>query len=417
MRSDRSDTAPALPPLQPQTFIERPMSVIEYYHASIGSHPRTHERAREGVFVLEGDSTLTPQQWQAALDAVTAAHPETRMRLYGRRRKTYWRSDAPPPRLRFIDDCSWDGQSEQGSEFIYEPPMSLYDGFSIELSIARRRSGGVFVILRLHHAVMDGSGVLLFIKELFRALRGEALQPCNAAFSDTQLMASLGIRRSDSKHIKTSWLTGAPRGSERGDTWRRVALGPPQSQLLPRIAAAMAEFAHRHSPLPALIMVPVDLRRHLQGLHSTGNYASMLLVPLQPGDGPQQFRERLQAMLAQRMEAAWRPQADWLRALPFTWVDRLLSRTDRNYQRQRPMETAAISNLGRCDTAEYSAPGFTLRGMFGVPWPGSAFSVLVGVEDRVELITGMPRTLASEGRLDAFIDFLRNRLAVPPAAG
>lgn len=417
MRSGRSNTLPSLPPLQPQPAIERPMSVIEYYHASIGSHPRTLERAREGVFVLEGDSTLTPQQWQAALDAVTAAHPETRMRLYGQRRGTRWRSDAPPPRLRFFDDCTWDGLSEQGSEFIYDPPMSLRDGFSIELSIARRRSGGVFVILRLHHAVMDGNGVLLFLKQLFRALRGEALLGCNAAFSDTQLMASLGVRRSDSRHIKTCWLTGLPQGDARGDTWRRVVLGKPQPQLLPRIAAAMAEFAHRQSTLPALIMVPVDLRRHAPGLNSTGNYASMLLVRLDPGDGPEQFRERLQGMLSQRMEAAWRPQADWLRALPFTWIDRLLSRTDRNYQRQKPMETAAVSNLGRCDPAEYSAPGFTLQAMFGVPWPGSAFSVLVGNGDRVELITGLPRTLASEGRLDAFIDFLRNRIAAPPAAG
>ncbi|MGH8446213.1 MAG: hypothetical protein ACREVL_13155 [Solimonas sp.] len=396
--------------------MRRPVSAIEYYHASIGTHSRTLDPPREVAFVIEGESSLLPSRWQYALDAVSAVNPGTRLRLHGHRRRACWISDGPPPRLRFVEDCTWDGRADPGSEFIFEKPLSLRDGPVAELIVAYRRAGGVFVILHTHHAIMDGGGGLHFFKELFRALRGEALQGSNAPFSDTDLMVSLGVVKTESRHIETGWLTGPLQGQERGDSWRRIPLGPPRSNLLGHVAAAMAEFSHRHGDLPALIAVPVDLRRHVPGLVSTGNFSSMLLVRLDRGDGPEQFRQRLLALLAQRMEAAWSPRLDWFKALPPSWIDRLLSRTGGNYRKKKPKETALVSNLGRCDPAEYGAPGFAFKALFVIPLTGSVFSVLVSSGEQVELVLNLPKLLSSGGRFDAFSEFLRGRLAESRAA-
>jgi hypothetical protein len=401
----------ALPPLAPVSAISRPLSAIEYYHYSIGTHPRTLEPPRDVVFVLEGHNELPPSQWQRALDIAAAANPGTRLRLHGHRRGARWKSDAPAPRLRVVEDCAWDGFSGQGSEFICAPPLALRDGPVVELIVAYRRSGGAFVILRSHHAVMDGSGGLHFLKEIFRALRGEALIGSNAAYSDADLLTHLGVTKSESKHIDTGWLTGPPRGDAMGDDWRRIALGRPRSNLLGHVAAAMAAFAHRDTALPALIAIPVDLRRHVPGLVTTTNFSSMLLVRLDRGDGAERFRERLQDMLAARMDAAWSPQLDWVKLLPPSWIDRLLSRTAGNYRTKKPKETAVISNLGRIDTAEFGAPGFVLQALFVLPLAGSAFSILTCTGDRVELTLNLPRLLAGDGRFDAFVEFLHERLA------
>ncbi len=418
MPSDQSDSVHALPALAPQTAISRKLSAIEYYHASIGTHPRTLDPSREVVLVLEGEGDLPTEAWRRALDAVAAANPGVRLRLIGRRRRARWESDGPMPRLRIVDDCGWDALSGHGSEFIYATPLSLEQGPCVELIIAHRPDGKTLVILRTHHAIMDGSGILHFLRELFRALRGEPLLGTNAGFSDVELLRSLGIARSQSERMeKIATLPPDLSGADaKGDTWRRIQLGPARKHLLAHLAVAIAEYAHRTSPLPALIAIPVDLRRHVPGLLSTGNFSSVVRLRLDPGEGPERFQERLQALLAQRVEAGWSPKLEWLRALPSPWLDRMLSRTAANYRRKAPLETAMISNIGFCNPADYSAPGFVQQGMLGVPLAGGVFAALMGTGNGVELMLNLPNLLGSEGRFDAFAEFLRERLRVNAAA-
>ncbi|WP_162932353.1 hypothetical protein [Solimonas sp. K1W22B-7] len=411
MPSDRLETAPALPPLAPQARISRPLSTPEYYHACVGTSRWTLEGPRDVIFVLTCEGRLEPEHWREALQRVAELNPGTRLRLVGKRRKARWESDGLPPRMRVIENCEWDTRSGRGGEFITAEPLCLEHGPTVELLLANCSDGRSLVILRSLHAILDGGGVLHLLQELFRVLRGEALLGTNAAFSDVDLMLSTGARHSTSSHFRTTWLTGQTSGAEMGDDWRRISLGPPRKNLLARVAVAMAEFAHQRSELPALIAVPVDLRRHAPGLLSTTNFSNMLFVRLNKGDGVEQFRARLQDMLAQRMEAVYPRILDIVKWLPLKWFDLLVSRTRWNYRKRKPMETAVISNLGRCDPAAYSYPGFSLQSMFVYPLGGSAFSTLVSVNDQVEMALNLPRVLSGEGRFDAFVDHLRQRLA------
>jgi hypothetical protein len=414
-RTESSALSPQLPPgllpLAPLHAISRPLSLPEYYHASVGASPKTLERPREGIFVLCGEGRLPIERWQAALDLAAAANPGARLRMVGARHRACWRSDGQPPRLRALEHCGWDIQSQAGADFIWSTPLPLATGPTIELIVAPLQEGRTLLILRALHAVVDGAGMLHFLRELFRALRGEPLLGSNAHFSDVELMCSLDVHHSTSRHVKTMWLTGTPQGDERGDEFRRITLGAGGKNLLPRVAAAMAEFAHRHDEeRPAVIAVPVDLRRHVPGILATTNFANMLLVPLHKGEGAEVFRERLHAMLAARMDAFYLPTLDLFRHLPLPWMDRLLSRTQSNYRKRKPLETAVISNVGRHDAVTFSCPGFTLEEMMVLPLPGTAFSTLCGVGDRVEMLVNLPRVLAGQGRFDALIAHLRQRL-------
>jgi NRPS condensation-like uncharacterized protein len=269
----------------------------------------------------------------------------------------------------------------------------------------------MLLMLRSHHAVMDGMGCMHFLRELFRALRGEPLLGTNAAFSDVDVMQSVGAIRSTSRHIKTSAMTGAPQGMTRGDQWRRVYVGGPKKNLLGHIVAAMIEFAGQYTELPMLVGVPVDLRRHVPGLLSTANFTNMLLVRLEKGEGAEDFKRRLHEMLDQKMETMYPRILEIFKWLPLSWMDRLVSRNEKNFHNKKALETVVVSNLGRADSSEFSCPGYRTDGMFVIPIPGSVFAGLAGMDDHVELTINIPNVLSSNGRFDAFEKFLQQRLA------
>ncbi|PTU33016.1 hypothetical protein [Stenotrophobium rhamnosiphilum] len=400
-----------LPPLQRQSEIVRPLSTPEYYHSCVGRSPRTLEITRENGFIFRGEGRISAERWQAALDQVTAVNPGLRLRLVGDGFRARWLNDGQPTRLRIVEDCSWDARSSDGADFVYETVLSLNDGLTSELLVMHQPNNRMLVMLRGHHAVMDGKGAMHFMSELFHALRGEPLLGTNVAFSDVDVMMSVGAVRSTSRHIKTVAMTGMPQGMARGDDWRLLDLGAPQKNMLGRIVEAMVEFTHQHSDLPVSIGVPVDLRRHVPGLISTANFTNMLLVRMEKGEGAEDFKRKLHEMLDQKMETLYPSILDIFKWLPLSWLDRLVSRNEKNYHQRKALETAVVSNLGRFNSVDFSCDGFRMDGMVVVPLTGSVFAGLAGVDDRVELAINIPRVLSSNGRFDAFEAFLKKRLA------
>jgi len=401
-----------LPPLAPVNRIARPVSTPEYYHASVATSGKTLEVTRENGFILEGEGRVPAARWLAALQAVSAINPGARLRMVGKR----WESDGLPPRLRIIEEgaphSDWDGRNSDRADFLYETPLPLDTGPTVELVVIHRPANKTLLVLRSHHATMDGMGTMHFYLELFRALRGEPLVGTNAAFSDTDLMQSVGAKKSTSKHLKTAAMTGQPRGDEAGDEWRRISLGKPRKNQLARVADAVADFARQHSPQRSLLIgVPVDLRRHAPGLNSTANYTNMILVRLDPGEGGEAFRLRLKEMLDQKMETVYPRILDVFKWFSLRRLDLMLSRRESNYRTKKALETAVISNLGRHEAAPLSGGGFTVEKFYVIPIKGSIFFGMACVNDAVELTLNIPRVLASHGRFDTFVEHLTRKLA------
>lgn len=399
-------------PLAPLAELRRPLSTPEYYHACIGTSAHTLDGPREVIVVLEGETAgAVPGDaaWADALAIAAARHPGARLRLAGDGLRARWRSDGAPPRLRLVPGCTWDGMSEQGAEFIGATPLSMRDGPGLELVVARGATG-TRVILRVLHAFMDGIGALHFLADFFRALRGEPLLGSNVAFSDTDLMRRIGGTRPARGGVRPALLTGGARGDAHGDSWRRLCIEGRQPALLARIAVASAQFAGRHDHAPARIAVPVNLRRHLPGMLCTTNATGMLHVDLRAGDTVDDFRARLDALLATRAELHCPRAVDALRLLPLSWMDRLVSRTAGNYTRRRPLETVLISSPGRYPATQFSGGGFRARRMFGIPIPDNAFIFSYGLDGLSDITVGMANVHASENRLDDFTGFLRDRL-------
>jgi NRPS condensation-like uncharacterized protein len=396
--------------LAPQTTIARPLSAFEYWHAATGTSAQTLDPSRIITMVLEGESTLTHSQLKEALRVVIEANPGLLLRIEGTRQRARWTCDrAIPVPLRVIENCAWDGRSPSGMEAIQETPLSLNPGPGAELLLA---TGAVTrIILRVHHALVDGSGILHFFEELFRALRCESLLGTNACFSDVELMhafRSTGLR---SKGISLIPPTGGAQNAAFGDVWQRLTLpARARSNLMGHIAEAAARCAWSFRKGPVRIAVAVDLRRHVPGLKSTMNYASLVYVDLEFGETAQEFRRKLHKRLDENGEIIRVGIVDILRYLPFTWLDRLTGRTPQNYMRRKLFETVVISNLGTIDVSALSCPQFRATNYYCLPVMGNAFITVSTFGDHLNLLVGMPAVYASAGRLERFMERLREGL-------
>lgn len=414
MRSARSEHPAGLPPLAAQATVNRPVSGPEYFHAASGTSAATLERAREAVLVVEGRFTeaVDEARWQQAIAAVAAANPALRMRWRGWLGWSRWTSDGPLPRLRVVHDCDWDLDSSAGDAFVRAMPLDLRRGPVVEFIIAHKRDGRSFVIFRTSHAVVDGMGGIQSLEELFRALRGEALVGSNATFSDSDLIRALAVPRAPSPYQPTCSLLPMQHALV-GDDWWRVTLGAARGQVMAQVAAGLAAHAHQHSDLPALIAVPVDLRRHVPRLRTVTNFASMLLVRMDPGDGAEQFQARLLALIAERRDVAFGNLFDLLRWFPLRLIDRLLGRTRKNFARKPPVETVVLTNLGRIRLSRYAAPGFEPLDVNPLPQPGNAFVALMVIEDTLRLTINLPRTQSGGKPPEALFARLRDLLRAP----
>lgn len=393
--------------LAPQTEVARRLSFFEYGHAAPGASGKTLEPPRIITLVLEGHSTVTPGQWEEALRCVVNANHGIPLRMQGCRQHARWtREGAPPPPLRVIENCPWDGRSHRGIEIIEQIPLPLQTGPITELIVA---AGEITrLILRTRHALMDGMGVLHFFQELFRALRGEPLLGSNACFSDVDLMRAVTSAAWKGGRESPIPLTGGAQGARYGDVWQRLTLpATPQKNLMGRVAEAAARYAWSFGPGSVRIAVAVNLRRHLPSLKSTMNFSGLLHVGMLPGETADDFRRKVREALDQNRDVSYPAAAEWIRYLSLGFIDRVTGRTSENYLRRKLLETVLITNLGVIDMVPLSCPQFAPDNYYSLPVMGNSFISLSACGRHLNIVVGMPAVYASEGRLERFLDLLR----------
>jgi NRPS condensation-like uncharacterized protein len=396
-----------LPELTPYRSIERPLSMMEYYFASIGRSPWSQEGDCEIITIIEGESRVTRDEWEAALAQVVAANPACRARIIGKRQHSRWSSDGAATQLRYVENCDWDGRSGVGAEFIKAARFDLENGPTSELIIVPGKPDRVMI--RAHHAVMDGMGIVYFFQELFRALRGEPLLGTNAIFSDADLMQSVSSHPPPQLKGRPASLTGGVRKTEVGNVWRRItAHGVRPNYFLGKLAIWIKQFAQRYSALPVRILLPVNLRRHCDGLCSMMNFTGLIIVDLAATDGADDFRRKLRDLLKSNAETTYLPFIEHFKWLPMTWIDWFGAKFARH---KNTKDTIGLSNFGVVKPDQYSSEKFSAQSMFALPaFDGNAFIIIAIMGETAEISVGMPLGLASDGRFDEFTTFLEEQL-------
>lgn len=375
----------------------RPLSAQDLAYSYAGSR-RSHTQQIICQCVVEGRGAIALETLQSAIDAIAQAMPACRMVIRGRWGFKQWRADGPLPALRQMH-YEWDGQYHPNLPFL-DTSLDLHSGPVAE--IIQVIGTKTYLVFRIHHAVMDGVSIILFIENFFRALRQEPLpvfdspviwedvtlrfsRPPKPHNGMTEVLTPLGPRRHAS----------SKRENER--IWRRITIAGNDLLTLPKVMLILAQAARESSSGKVCWQIPVDMRRHLQTEKSLANLIGVMLMDIEESDSVRSIVKNFNRKLANNEEipaplpASFRMILRWVPhiiLLPLSrWVSRQVAR------RSFFTTSGMISTVGKVSLADYSTAHFSAESVFGIPVNGlrsAIFVVLSSNENQTEVLLGTP---------------------------
>jgi len=359
------------------------------------------------VLTLPGPLNVTETELRASVARAADVHPGVRVSPVGRLRGQRWTLDGPPPRVVRVE-ATWDARSERDAPFL-RTPLTPGRGPVCEVVLINGVTAQ-YLVIRSHHAALDGMGTRLFIEDVLRCLDGAT--PVGAEAGPT-FDVDLARGRTPGPRPEPPADAVAPTGPATrgvsGGTWRRVTLPTPPSPVLPRVLCALEAVS---GPGPLRIGLPVDLRRYAPTLRASANLTGIAHFDLpRPAPDLAALAGRIAALASGPEAPGHILAADALRHTPL-WLMRFAGRVaGQTLQRRgRYPISLSVSNLGRMDLRV----GGVALPVFWIPpvSPGlPLFVSLTGHAGGLEVAVGAPAALADAGRLDRLCGDLAARLA------
>ncbi|MFB7265810.1 hypothetical protein ACFCXH_27260, partial [Streptomyces nojiriensis] len=165
----------------------RPVSPTERLYLSAGD-------ARGAMalrIVVEGEGIPDAQDLQAALARAAESCPGSRLVRTG----ATWSAGGPPPQVRYdVPRTGAYADSAPGTFALPAGPSRRTEPPGCEVVVVPGADGNATstVVFSVSHAVMDGHGALTWVREVFRALRGEPARPALDTDTDAGLLRRLG---------------------------------------------------------------------------------------------------------------------------------------------------------------------------------------------------------------------------------
>jgi len=369
--------------------------------------------------VLEApDGDLDAVDWDAAVVEAARAVPGVSLRLRGVLGWTRW-VPGPTPRVVRVSGSTWDGWSGGGAPFL-ATPIDPRRGPVAEVVLVSGETPRL--VLRTHHAALDGRGTLLFMAALVKAARGEEPEVTpDGPVTDVALARDLGA--SPEGEVASDCVSpfGPADPAPFGVRWARRRVSGATGGLLARTAVALAGRVPGANRGRVRLDVPVDMRRHRPELRSTANLTGLIRLSMgdlmQASSPAEAITERVRQGLGSAEEARFPLVAPLLAWLPLWLIERFArASAERALARGEFSTTATISNLGRLDLPGFAVPGFEPTRAFFIP-PGSPglplFLTLTGDAEGVTLCGSAPLALSGNGRLEALLEAVAARLSDP----
>ncbi|MFF3650871.1 non-ribosomal peptide synthetase [Streptomyces sp. NPDC002181] len=403
----------------PHIPYRRPVSPTEHLYLAAG-HARGAMALR---IVVEGRTAPGPAALRAAIARAAETCPGSRLV----RRGAVWTAEGPLPAIRYAAPAAGRidvSHPATAALLTGHPHRNAPPGCEV-LVIPGNASEAATLVFSASHALMDGHGALTWVREVFRALRGEPGTPALARDTDRALLRRLGstTRRPALVPAHPSPLGPRPPGPER-TLWLRRTLPTRHPALTARLAQALTDSAAATGTRSGgagrggtRVMIPVDLRRHRPGIAATGNLTLPLFLDLDPGQEWPRAQVTLLRALADGRELAGGFEPALL-PLPPAAAGLLLRAAQAGTVRaDRHLASAVVSHLGRLDPAEFSGGGFTATTLYALPVHAPLVPVsMVATETdtATELTMGVRGGPGVAERATRLLDEILTRL--PPAA-
>ncbi|MGW6620319.1 peptide synthetase [Nocardia sp. NPDC055002] len=348
--------------------------------------------------VVPGEGNIDPDALRTAVTTAAAATPGARLR----RRGNEWVDSDIAPAVRVLDHRLSYPALET------DPVLTGAIGPTPDATVEVLLLTGAptTLIFRVFHGVMDGIGMVAWVTNVLRALRGEDPVPQPDPIADQELVARIGAPGRPTPMVPR-YRTAVGRGRQRRDLaphllrHRRIAAAG--SGALARVCALLAA----ETPGTSRIMMPVDLRRHDPALRSTANLALPLFLDIEPGRDWTSIKDQIKAGLHERRE---------LNQLASTRITLVPDPINRGVLRTtnwlgarlgRNLASATVSHMGRFTADELAVPGFRPTGLFVLPQHSIAMPLLFGLTEfdgHTDLTVSARNGAGIESRLEALLD-------------
>ncbi|KPA13196.1 peptide synthetase [Candidatus Magnetomorum sp. HK-1] len=356
-------------------------------------------------FLIEGKGKLDKKVWDDAVLRASEANPGTRLKLKGFFRNNCWIDSGIPPEVVEIDGSNWSGFSSEKAPFL-QRNLSPFTGPTSEILLIHGNPSRI--LFRSNHAVMDGRGVLLWIDDVFRALRGENILVSNSDINADQLARLFQNKTRNFQPPVHIAPTGIAKGNDRGCIWKRIELSGTFSKLLPKVAIIIAKEARKYSEGLVKIAIPVDLRHRNKNLRSSANLSIAIYLDVHPSSTPEQLAKNIKTQIENKNDCILTKGMVWFDIIPL-WIMTMLGKKSIQKQHQKGLYSVSslISNIGIMPIHKYHGGGFIANNCIGIP-PGienlPCMIVLNGRKNGVDIIVSIPKVLASDGRLDNILE-------------
>ncbi|MFD6450264.1 peptide synthetase [Nocardia sp. NPDC060220] len=348
--------------------------------------------------VVPGEGNIDPDALRTAVTTAAAATPGARLR----RRGNEWVDSDIAPAVRVLDHRLSYPALET------DPVLTGAIGPTPDATVEVLLLAGAptTLIFRVFHGVMDGIGMVAWVTNVLRALRGEDPVPQPDPIADQELVARIGAPGRPTPMVPR-YRTAVGRGRQRRDLaphllrHRRIAAAG--SGALARVCALLAA----ETAGTSRIMMPVDLRRHDPALRSTANLALPLFLDIEPGRDWISIKDQIKAGLHERREL--NQLANTRITLVPDPINRGVLRTTNwlGARLGRNLASATVSHMGRFTADELAVPGFRPTGLFVLPQHSIAMPLLFGLTEfdgHTDLTVSARNGAGIEARLEALLD-------------
>ena len=310
-------------------------------------------------YTVRGVGSIAEDELRNAVDIAARSSPGARLVRDG----DMWVDRGEAPLVRVIRNHRIDYARLDEDDVLNSPIGGYPSERTVEVVVLP--DDGPRLVFRAFHGVMDGGGLLMWITDVFRALRGEEPLGAPDGTTDEDVVAQLGAPGSPTKlgfSYPSPVGTGRRRpGSPRFQSlYREVEAAP--SAAVARIAATLAA----RSKGTSRFMVPVSLRRHIPTLRSNANLALPLFLDVEPGQSWAEIQQELIRAMRERRELnELNLSITKIPPAVFLAMQRGMYAAGATFGRDAV--SALISDGGRFDLDDLRAPGFRTDSVHVMP--------------------------------------------------
>ncbi len=361
-------------------------------------------------FVVEGKGNITLADLQHAVHKAAHANPGIHLKLAGRWSRRYWSDEGAFP-IVYEAHQEWDACSEHNA-FFQNSPINCRKDAVAEVILFKNK-----IVFRTHHAICDGGGMMHWIQEVFRALRGENLAGSDGRLYDWALVKGYSFGKS--RIPNHSWSPILPIQDNTAlfqSHWLRFPLECKTPRLLARLIYLLARIPLEREPEAHLCFrIPSDLRRLLEDseIH-LGNLTGTIDLEITAIDTVESIYNKI--INAKRKNddlCAFNQNLGLVKWLPKSFFTPGSRYFKKRYQQGYCNISGIVSCFSHIKLDDFSCQTFQAHSVFAIPIPLEGVSVsctLFQNNQNIQACLSIPKAFADSQQLEALATKLKQGL-------